>query len=74
MKKKTTKCILKPGDKVQWSFLGKTGGTGTVVSVRPTKHGSGGTLAHLKVEWDKEWMGKKPISTVEDRKLKKLGG
>lgn len=59
---------FKVGEKVQWSFAGKLGATGTVLRIirRPTI-ASGGVRSIVEVRWSTGVVGR-----VEDRKLVKL--
>lgn len=63
--------MLRIGDRVQWSFFGKTGDTGTVLRVfpRPKRPQPGGVRAMVEVRWDANGY----VGRVEDRKLKCLG-
>lgn len=59
---------MKPGDRVQWSFWGQTGDTGTVLRVWPKAPGvrhPGGVRAMVEVRWDRNGY----VGRVEDRKL-----
>jgi hypothetical protein len=58
---------LKIGDRVQWSYLGKQGDTGTVVKV-VSKRLSGGSKYIVRVCWDRNQF----CGAVEDRVLKKI--
>lgn len=59
---------FKVGDRVRHDYLGQVGDMlGTVVSVTPTKFGSGGTRAYVRVRWDSGSTGRH-----EDRQLGKV--